>query len=228
MSILENYEIIQNTIIELEKEGFAKPEIVAISKYASDEEVIEAFKAGLRSFGENYVIAALQRIERLKDKLGKEVQWHLTGHLQKNKVKKAVGNFDLIQSVDSLELLELINQRAEVLGIIQRVLLQVNISEDKNKTGFLKENLINSLSELAKYKNIFIEGLMTITVRTKDTGTFYRELRLLREKLFEMGLGPIVDIPQSNFKLSMGMSEDYPLAIREGASIIRIGRGIFA
>jgi PLP dependent protein len=228
MSVQENFGKIQASISELEKEGFQFPEIVAITKYASDEQVIESYQAGLRIFGENYVIPALDRKKRLYEKLGKDIEWHLTGHLQKNKLNKAVGNFDLIQSVDSVDLLELINSRAKRLGIIQRVLLQINISKDQSKRGFYEEDILKLWSKLFENKNIFIEGLMTITAKTENPGTFYEGMRLLRDKLSALGPGHVFDGSQKKLSISMGMSEDYLLAIRQGASIIRLGQALFA
>ncbi len=198
---------------------------IAISKYASDAEVLKAYKEGQRDFGENYVLAALARIDRLAA-LMPEARWHLVGHLQTNKVNKAVANFALIQSVDSMKIAELIAKRAVVLGIEQAVLLQINISAEESKSGFSKEEILKEFPKLIKLKGIKIEGLMTIAPQL-DVETEQQQIT----EVFK-SLADLKRVLETNYKyqlkeLSMGMSNDYLLAIQQGSTMIRIGRSFF-
>jgi PLP dependent protein len=209
--------------IDLELNGAisdGKVKLVAVSKYASDEQIIEAYEAGQRLFAENYVIAALKRMLRLKDHLKDKVEWHLIGTLQSNKVSKAVGNFDLIQSVDSLDLAQQINKAAKELGIKQKILLQINSTGDKH--GFKTKELENYLSKLFALDSINIQGIMTMTPHffSQNSETIYSEMRLLIEVVASYCPGVELD-------LSMGMSNDYIQAVQFGSTMIRLGRGLF-
>ena len=195
--------------------------LVAVTKYASDEEVLEAYKLGLRDFGESYIIPALQRKERLRGHFSEAVTWHLLGPIQKNKINKAVGNFDLIQSVGSLEIATLINQRAANLGIQQNILLQINMTGDKS--GLSPDELEAALAQLIKLGNIKINGLMTMGPHKSSeiSETIFREMRQLKGRLGQF-------LPSGPLELSMGMTNDYKLAVQNGSTMIRLGRGLFA
>ncbi len=184
--------------------------------------MLEAYKLGIRDFGENYVLAALERINKLRA-LMPEAQWHLTGHLQKNKVNKVVGIFSYIQSVDSLELAELIARRAESLGIEQKILLQINISTEESKSGFSSELISQEFPKLSKLKGLKIKGLMTMAphqASSQDLEKIFTKLRELRDYLSREHNYPLEH-------LSMGMSNDYALAISQGSTMIRLGRALF-
>ncbi len=198
----------------------AKVKLVAVSKYATDEQIIAAYDAGLRIFGENYVIPALKKIERLKTYFAEPVEWHLTGPIQKNKINKVVANFDLIHSVGSLEIAKAINNRAQQLNYQQRVLLQLNYTGDKN--GFGPENFEKIFPELEKLEYIIIEGLMVMGPHevSQKSETIFNDLRLKLRILLSRH-------PSRKFELSMGMSNDYGLAVDCGSTMIRIGRAIF-
>lgn len=206
-----------------------KIDLVAVTKYASDEQVIEAYKAGLRVFGENYVLPALEKIERLKDQFQDgNPEWHLLGRLQSNKVKKAVGNFACIQSVHSLEIAEAINKQAESLGIKQRIFLQFNMTGDKN--GFDPKSSLGTLVKVFQLANLEVEGLMTMGFFedndkiSEKNETIYNDLRqlksVLESELDSLGIC-------RNLKLSMGMSNDYRTAVKNSSTMIRLGRGLF-
>jgi len=199
-----------------------KIKLIAVSKYATDDQVKEAYAAGLRDFGENYVQKALERQQRLEPFLiGKEkIRWHLLGPLQSNKVNKAVGFFEYIQSVHSFELAEQINLRAQKLNLTQKILLQVNFTGDKN--GFMQDQLLLQYPSLLALKHTQVCGLMTMG-RFGDpraTETIFLSMRQLKEVLLAL---------QANdkFELSMGMSEDYQIAAKFGATMIRIGKSLF-
>ena len=196
-----------------------KIKLVAVSKYASDAQVLEAYQAGLRIFGENYVLPGLERQQRLKDFLP-EVQWHLLGPIQSNKINKAVGNFKLIQSVSSLEMAKLINGRADKLGQIQEVLLQINSTGDKS--GFLPEILKKDFAEIKNMCNLKIRGLMTMGFYqdAKKNETIFEQTRLLKKELESSESVSLTE-------LSMGMSDDYKLASQFGSTMIRLGRVLF-
>lgn len=196
-----------------------KVKLIAVSKYASDEQVQEAYKLGIRDFGENYIMPALKRQKTLnfRDK----VRWHLLGPIQKNKINKVVGNFDLIHSVHTQEIAYLINQKAEALNLVQNILLQVNLTQDKS--GFLESEIEEVFLDLVKLKNIKIQGLMLMNYHeiSQKTETNFNRMRLLKEMM-------TTHCPDSDFELSMGMSNDYHLAVKNGATIIRIGRNLFS
>ena len=160
MSLKKRLSIIKNNI-----KSFAKADdvsLVAITKYAEDEQVIEAEKLGVRIFGENYVGPALDKINRLAPQFKNKVEWHLTGTLQKNKVNKAVGNFSLIQSIDSISLLEKVDSRSKSLNINQDILIQININNSPNKHGFTKEEFQENIKKILSFENVSIKGLMTM------------------------------------------------------------------
>lgn len=197
-------------------------ELIAVTKTVNVDRIREAINAGVKNIGENKVQEALSKFDDLKDL---KVKWHLIGRLQSNKAKKAVEIFDLIHSVDSIKLANVLNKEAEKLSKVQEVLLQVNVSREETKTGFFVEDLITALPELAKLDNLCIKGLMTIGIDTDDQSIMERCFKELKdlEKRVNMGkyLKRDLDI------LSMGMSNDYKIAIAEGSNMIRLGRAIF-
>lgn len=216
MGIKENLKQIKEQI------GNNKVKIIAVTKYASDKQVVEAYKAGLHNFGESYVQNAIIRIKNLFPP-DNQIEWHLIGRLQKNKAKYVVGNFCLVHSVDSLELAEAINKVASKKGLVQNVLLQVNIAKDPSKAGFSPDEILNIFGEIIKLPNIKILGFTTIAPQTGDVEQIkncFTGLVELKDRLNK--------IYSTNMQeLSMGMSNDYKIAIQCGATIIRIGRAIF-
>lgn len=199
------------------------PKIVAVTKYFDEAKLVEYFNLGIREFGENRVQDALSKMEKLPKEILENSKFHLIGHLQSNKVKLAVGKFDLIHSVDSLKLAQRISEEAEKQGIIQKVLIQVNNANEEAKFGFDPEEIKTCFSELVKLKNIKIEGLMNIApLLEKDEvlRELFRKIKHLKDDL------------ESEYKvelreISMGMSNDYMMALEEGATIIRLGRILF-
>jgi len=195
--------------------------VVAVSKGVDDERIREAVAAGVRVLGENRVQEALKKRERLAD-LG--VSWHLVGHLQTNKVKYAVKFFDLIHSLDSVRLAREIQKRAEGHGPVA-VLVEVNLTGQASRFGVREEELRPLLEEVATLPLVRVEGLMTIAPvveRMEEARPCFRRLYELAQKVREWG------IPGVNMReLSMGMSADFPVAVEEGATMIRVGTAIF-
>ncbi len=197
--------------------------LVAVTKTVSLEKIQEAVDLGLRLFGENRVQEAQKKIEFCKAHCkDSTIEWHLIGHLQKNKAKTAVHLFDVIQTVDSIELAELINKYAEKQGKTQRILIQVKLSEEETKHGVPKEYLGHLIKAIAKFKNLRLEGLMTMPPFFDDpdrSRPYFQKLRALRDKAEDSEM----KLPE----LSMGMTNDFEVAILEGATIVRIGTAIF-
>ena len=194
--------------------------VVAVSKNRTLREIEAAWRAGMREFGEN-------RAQELAEKLGgapPAISWHFIGHLQTNKVKIATGKVALIHSVDSLRLAEAIGREASRQGIVQEVLLQLNISEEPTKHGFRPEELEEALLNMKDIRGIRVRGLMTMAALTGDEGEIRRCFRTLRERRDEA----VHRFPGLSLDLlSMGMSNDFEIAVEEGANLLRIGTAIF-
>ncbi len=199
-----------------------KPVIIAVTKYFGAEKLVEAYEAGLRNFAENRVADALEKFGNLPDEIKQNSTFHLIGHLQTNKVKKAVGHFDLIQSVDSLKLAELVSNEAQKQGIVQKILLQVNNANEENKSGFEKGVLKEVFGEIIRLEGIKVEGLMNIApIADEDTLDFlFEDMKNFKDELEK-------DFSYPMKELSMGMSGDYKTALRHGATMIRLGRKLF-
>ena len=220
--IAENLAILRQKIEETCKRSGRNPDevkLIAVSKYFGVDSIIEAKNCGLADFGENRA----QELTLKYEKLGDSVVWHMIGTLQKNKVKYAVNAADLIHSVDSLELVEEINARAEKLGKVQNILLEVKTSEEETKSGFETENEILSIvKRCSALNNIGLKGFMTMAPLTEDANIIrksFRDLRNLKDQINNKGYNLT--------ELSMGMTSDFEIAIEEGATMIRIGSAIF-
>ncbi len=193
--------------------------VVGITKTFPAQAAIEGLKAGLINLGENKVQEALEKIPLIEPR----PIWHLVGHLQKNKVKKAVELFDIIQSVDSVELARSISEKAGQVGKKMTIYLQVNSSDEPQKSGFEPTEILKVIDEVKSLPNLAITGLMTIGPLTEDLKKIEKSFALT-QKLFEQ----IRTMIGSGFeKLSMGMSGDYELALNYGANVLRIGTAIF-
>jgi len=197
--------------------------LIAVSKGVCAETIKNAVENGIREFGENRIQEAQDKISFIKACLpDSRVKWHLIGHLQKNKAKIAVKLFDMIHSVDSLELAMLLDRYAGETGKKQKILIQVKLSDEESKYGISKENMNEVLSEIMRFGNLQVKGLMTIPPYFDDpekVRPFFRELRELKDKAVQAGFGLS--------ELSMGMSNDFEIAIEEGATMVRVGTAIF-
>ena len=195
--------------------------LVCVTKTVDAERINESIRAGASIIGEN-------RVQEFEDKSEDILpcERHLIGHLQSNKVKKAVQLFDLIESVDSLKLLRDIDKKAKAIDKAQKVLLQVNIGNEEQKFGFEKDKIEQVFTNIDSLKNIQIKGLMCIPpfVSAEQTRSYFREMKVLFDTLKE-------DCKEINNvhmqELSMGMSGDYKIAIEEGATMVRVGSAIF-
>jgi len=221
-SVAENLERVRERIAQAAtKAGRAVDEIelVAITKTHDAERVREAIEAGQILFGESRVQEARVKIPELPSNL----RWHFVGHLQKNKIRHALPLFELIHSVDSLSLAQEINRIAEEEGMHPRVLLEVNVAGEGSKFGFPPDKLRQDMEALLALPRLSIEGLMTIPPLAKEAEAsreYFVDLRKLRDRLeteFQMKLP----------HLSMGMTNDFPVAVEEGATLVRVGTAIF-
>lgn len=198
--------------------------MVAVSKTQSPETIMEAYDAGLRIFGENKA----QELTGKYEVLPKEIKWHMIGHLQRNKVKHIAPFVDLIHSVDSARLLEEIDKQGARFSRVIRCLLQVHIAEEESKFGFNADEVRALLQspELAEHGNVEIHGLMGMATFTEDEEKIrneFRRLRRLFDELKNLSLPDNVRLTE----LSMGMSNDYHIAVEEGSTLVRVGSAIF-
>jgi pyridoxal phosphate enzyme (YggS family) len=202
--------------------------LVAVSKTFPVDAILEAYRAGARDLGENRVEEAGEKVPAVNQAVGaEEIRWHLVGHLQRRKARDAVALFDVFQSVDTLRLAETMNRSAGERGISVPVLLQVNVGHDPNKFGFAldaREAFLNDVEKIVALPNVRVRGLMTIgplVASAEEARPFFRALRVLRDELAQKFS------EASWLELSMGMTDDYAVAIEEGATLVRIGRAIF-
>ena len=200
-----------------------KPNIIAVTKYFDEKAIIDAYNAGLRNFAESRVIEESEKINNLPVDVKENSTFHFIGHLQSNKVKRAVEVFDYIHSVDSVKLAEKISEEAGKINKVQKVLIQINNAEEEQKFGFSKEEVFENFKSIIDLKNIEVVGLMNMTPLGAEDGVvtkLFREIVEIRNNLEETF--------DCNLKeLSMGMSQDYKIAAREGSTMLRIGRRLF-
>lgn len=199
----------------------ASVRLLPVSKRKPASLIQAAYDAGERGFGENHVQEICEKCEVLP----RDIAWHMIGHLQRNKVRQVIDKAVLIHSLDSLRLASEINREAEKRNIIVHVLLEVNVGREESKSGFLPEELLQAAREISALPNLRTDGLMTVAPSAEDpeqVRPVFRQLRELGEQITAEGL------PRMEMKeLSMGMSDDFAVAIQEGATIIRVGTAIF-
>ena len=223
-TVKDNLETINKKIKEAALKVNRDPQeikLVAVTKTATLEQIKEAINEGVKIIGENKVQEAKKKYQVLTT----EVKWHLIGHLQTNKVKYAVEIFDLIHSVDSIKLAKEIDNRSVQFKKTIDVLIEVNISGEETKYGYNPEKVEAFLKEISEFSAIRVRGLMTIAPISKnkeEVRPYFRRLRELSERIRDKNI--------KNIKmdyLSMGMTDDFEIAIEEGANMVRIGRGVF-
>ncbi len=220
----ENIEAVRKNIEKAcEKSGRDPKDVLLlpVSKTKPVEMIQELYDLGIRSFGENYVQELCDKVDKLSD----DINWHMIGHLQRNKVKYIVGKVAMIHSVDSIRLAEAISKEAVKKDVTVDILIEVNVGMEENKFGITVESAYEDIKEMAKLPNIAIKGLMTsapFVENSEDNRKYFRQLKQLS-----------VDIQSKNIDnvdmgiLSMGMTNDYIVAIEEGATIVRVGTAIF-
>jgi len=215
-------EVIKQNIAKLLAELPNGVEVVAAAKTRTPEEVLEAVQAGVKIVGENYVKEAKSAYELV----GKRAKWHFIGTLQKHNVRiKALEIFDMIESVDSLEIAREIDKRCAEIGKIMPILIEVNSGREPQKSGVLPEGVEQLIREISSLRNIKVMGLMTMGPRfgnPEDSRPYFVETRRIFEKIKRQ------ELPNVNMRyLSMGMTNSYKVALEEGANIVRIGTKIF-
>jgi PLP dependent protein len=192
--------------------------LVAVSKTVETARIKEAIEAGVAILGENYVQEAQKKIEEI----GRPVSWHFIGHLQSNKAKYAIRLFDMIHSLDSISLAEELNRKAEQADLVIKVMIEVNLSKEATKFGTDEEMVLNLAKRIQNLSHLSLEGLMTMPPyfdSPEMSRPYYIALRGLKERMVKEG------IPMK--ELSMGMSNDFEIAIEEGATYVRVGTAIF-
>ena len=197
-------------------------ELVAAAKTRKPAEVLEAVEAGIKIIGENYV----QEAEEAYAVVGNRVRWHFIGHLQSNKVKKAVRIFDMIETVDSVKIATEIGRHCSQTGKVMPVLIEINSGREEQKSGVLPEDAERLVRDISSLKNIKVEGLMTMGPRfgdPEDSRPYFAETRKVFENI------KVLNLANADMKyLSMGMTNSYRVALEEGANIVRIGSKIFS
>lgn len=224
-TIKNNLEIINEKIKKAALKANRSPEeikLVAVTKTATIEQIKEAINAGVKIIGENKVQEAKEKYQILTA----DTEWHLVGHLQTNKVKYAIEIFDCIQTVDSIKLAKEIDKRSLQFEKTTNVLVEVNVSGEETKYGIKPEEVEPFLKEISEFSRIRVRGLMTIApIIEEDKEEVRPYFRKLRELSKEIKSKNIKNVKMDY--LSMGMTDDFEVAIEEGANMVRIGRGIF-
>jgi len=195
--------------------------LMAVTKTVEENRIRQALEAGIELCGENYIQESRLKVESI----GHPPQWHMIGHLQTNKAKYAIRLFDMVQSVDRLELAVELDRRAKAGGRILPILVEVNSGGELTKSGVAPEEALSLIRKIAPLENLSIQGLMTMPPWFDNPETarpYFAALRTLRDQLTTEQIDRV-----SLRELSMGMTDDYEVAIEEGATIVRIGRGIF-
>jgi pyridoxal phosphate enzyme (YggS family) len=195
--------------------------LLAVTKTVPPVCLGNAIDAGITMFGENYVQEAKEKIAVI----GPRAQWHMIGHLQTNKAKYAVNLFNYIHSVDRMDLARELDKKAHLTGHKMNILIEVNVSGEKTKNGIPAAAAISLIKDIARLENISVRGLMTMapySANPEDSRPYFTGLRNLRDDIIHTGITGII-----MEELSMGMTDDFEIAIEEGATIVRIGRAIF-
>jgi hypothetical protein len=223
-SVRDNIALVREEIARAAAKAGRSPaevRLLAVTKTVDDDRIREAIAAGVDLVGENYVQEARRKI----DLLGRSLPWHFIGHLQTNKAKYAVRLFDLIHSVDRVELARELDRRAAVAGVTLGILVEVNVSGEATKSGVPATQAISLVRTLAELPGLSVRGLMTMPPWFDDPEEARPYFAALRRLAEEIRRERIEEVCME--ELSMGMTNDYPVAVEEGATIVRIGRAIF-
>ena len=229
--------MIKETINKLKSELPATVKLVAVSKFHPFEAIEEAYEAGQRAFGESRpqeLLAKVKRLEEIRSEKNdpaymSDIEWHFIGHLQTNKLKMVLPYASLIQSVDSVRLLEAINNWGRANDKVLNVLLECFISSDETKQGFSRQEVLEIISGESKYDFIHISGVMGMATYTDDEQIIRADFRRLKEisDMMQVRVGECANLSADCREVSMGMSDDYPIAIELGSTMIRVGSMIF-
>lgn len=200
-----------------------KSNIIAVTKYFDQNAIIEAYNAGFRDFAESRALEAIEKINNLPQEIRNNSRFHFIGHLQTNKVKKVVANFDFIHSVDSIKLANIISEEAQKIGKVQNILLQINNAGEEQKSGFSKDEIYESFVQIKDLPALNILGLMSMAPLNADEEYLNELFEDVRKTKSELEKRFKCFLPE----LSMGMSQDYKIAVKHGATMLRIGRKLF-
>lgn len=221
---------INNTLVDIKDacaragRDYNEVTLIAVSKTKPIEMLREALAAGSRNFGENKVQELCDKYEVL-EKEYPDLKWHMIGHLQRNKVKYIIDKVELIHSVDSIRLAETISEEAGKKNITAHILIEVNVAKEDTKFGVMPEEVVDIVKEISKLPNVVVEGLMTIAPyveNPEENRPIFRELKKLSIDIEALSLDNI-----NMSVLSMGMTNDYIVAVEEGATLVRVGTGLF-
>ena len=217
-------DLVRNNLLEIKNKIVpCKIKIIGVTKYFGLDAIKKGFEAGLRDFGESRALDAIRKIESLPKAIRKNSEFHFIGHLQTNKVEKVVRYFDYIHSVDSLKLAKVISKVACDLSKREKILLQVNNAQEEQKFGYDKKRLREDFSEILNLEGVDVVGLMNMAplgANEEELRRIFSDLKKFRDELKKEFS---VELPE----LSMGMSDDYEIAVQEGATMIRVGRKLF-
>ena len=222
--IKENLKMVEENIVQACNRVGRDPKevtLIAVSKTKPNEMIEEAIDYGMKNFGENKVQEMVEKMDTISGKLN----WHLIGHLQRNKVKYIVDRVCLIHSVDSLRLAEQINEEAKKKDVVCNILIEVNIANEESKFGVSREELKSLLDEIKKLTNVQVKGLMTIAPFVEDPEDNRKYFRAMHKLFVDMSHENADNIKMEI--LSMGMTGDYEVAVEEGATMVRVGTGLF-
>ena len=215
---------VENNILDACERSGRNPEevtLIAVSKTKPVEMLQEVYNEGIRDFGENYVQELADKIEIMP----KDIRWHMIGHLQRNKVKYLVGKVACIHSIDSLRLAEVINERSIKLGVVTKIMAEVNIAGEESKFGFTRDEVFDFAEKVSTMEGVKLVGLMTSAPYVNDpeeNRQYFREMKSLSVDINEKNINNI-----NITELSMGMTNDYIVAVEEGATHVRVGTAIF-
>lgn len=222
--IAENIRDVERRIVQACERSGRNPEeitLVAVSKTKPVEKLEEAYAAGKRVFGENKVQELVDKYEVMP----KDIKWQMIGHLQRNKVKYIIDKVELIHSVDSIRLVETIDREAAKKGIIANILLEVNMAKEESKFGLMPEEVMDFIDEVVRYQNVRVQGLMTIAPFVDDPESNRKHFANLHKLLVDIRKKKVNNVTMN--VLSMGMTNDFEVAIEEGATMVRVGTAIF-
>jgi hypothetical protein len=223
-TVTANIERIRNAIADAAVRSGRKVSdirLMAVTKTVDDDRIMEAIEAGVDIIGESYVQEAKRKIE----KMGRACEWHMIGYLQSNKAKYVVRLFDMIHSVDRMDLAVELDRRSKAADQVMKILIEVNVSGEETKSGIPLIESVHLIRDIAALNNLSIQGLMTMPPwfdDPEDARPYFAALRELRDRVIDENIARV-----EMRELSMGMSGDYEVAVEEGATIVRVGRSIF-
>lgn len=224
MTISENLTEVQNRIDDSLRRAGRPPQaatLIAVSKTKPVSMILEAYRAGIRDFGENKV----QELTEKRDQLPSDIRWHMIGHLQRNKVKYLIGNVALIHGVDSLRLAEEISRESVKKSVETDILIEVNAAGEESKFGAAPEETLALVEAISRLPAVHIKGLMTIAPYTENPEENRKYFRALKQLSVDITRKNVDNVSMS--VLSMGMTNDFGVAVEEGATYVRVGTGIF-